>query len=99
MYNNKNLKENSILLENYSYDGAIVGVTEDGSVVYDFDLMITWLCETEDFNYEDAIEWIEYNTIRALPYFQSKGIVPTIVYKGEDDKYYDIENENEITLC
>ena len=99
MYNNKNLKENSILLENYSYDGAIVGVTENGSVVYDFDLMITWLYETEDFNYEDAIEWIEYNTIRALPYFQGKGIVPTIVYKGEDDKYYDIENENEITLC
>ena len=63
MYKIKNIKDESIFLENYSYDGAIVGVTENGSVVYDFDLMITWLCETEDFNYEDAIEWIEYNTI------------------------------------
>ena len=99
MYNNKNLKENSILLENYSYDGAIIGATKEGSVLYDYDLMIQWLQETEDFSYDDAVEWIEYNTLRAIPYFQSKGIVPTIVYKGEDDKYYDIENENEITLC
>ena len=60
----KILKENSILLQNYSYDSAIIGATKEGSVLYDFDLMITWLCETEDFNYEDAIEWIEYNTIR-----------------------------------
>ena len=99
MYNNKNLKENSILLQNYSYDSAIIGATKEGSVLYDYDLMIQWLQETEDFSYDDAVEWIEYNTLRAIPYFQSKGIVPTIVYKGEDDKYYDIENENEITLC
>ena len=99
MYNNKNLKENSILLENYSYDSAIIGATKEGSVLYDYDLMIQWLQETEDFSYDDAVEWIEYNTLRAIPYFQSKGIVPTIVYKGEDDKYYDIENENEIILC
>ena len=98
LYNNKNLKENSILLENYSYDDAIVGITESGSVVYDFDLMIAWLCETEDFNYEDAVEWIEYNTFRAIPYFQNKGIVPTIVYKGEDDKYYDVIGGEEITF-
>ena len=96
LYNNKNLKENSILLENYSYDDAIVGITESGSVVYDFDLMIAWLCETEDFNYEDAVEWIEYNTFRAIPYFQNKGIVPTIVYKGEDDKYYNMFSDEHV---
>ena len=99
MYNNKNLKENSILLENYSYEDAIIGVTETGSVVYDFGLMVIWLCEVEDFSYEDAIEWIEYNTIRALPYFQSKGIVPTIVYKDEiEDKYYDMFSDEKITF-
>ena len=99
MYKIKNIKDESILLKNYSYDSAIIGATKEGSVLYDYDLMIQWLQETEDFSYDDAVEWIEYNTLRAIPYFQSKGIVPTIVYKGEDDKYYDIENENEITLC
>ena len=99
MYKIKNIKDESILLKNYSYDSAIVGATKEGSVLYDYDLMIQWLQEAEDFSYDDAVEWIEYNTLRAIPYFQSKGIVPTIVYKGEDDKYYDIENENEIILC
>ena len=99
MYKIKNIKDESILLQNYSYDSAIIGATKEGSVLYDYDLMIQWLQETEGFSCDDAVEWIEYNTLRAIPYFQSKGIIPTIVYKGEDDKYYDIENENEITLC
>ena len=99
MYKIKNIKDESIFLKNYSYDSAIIGATKEGSVVYDFDLMITWLCETEDFNYEDAIEWIEYNTIRALPYFQNKGIVPTIVYYDEiEDKYYDMFSDEKITF-
>ena len=99
MYNNKNLKENSILLENYSYEDAIVGATKEGSVLYDYDLMIQWLQETEDFSYDDAVEWIEYNTLRAIPYFQSKGIVPTIVYYDEiEDKYYDMFSDEKITF-
>lgn len=46
--------------------------------MYDFEKMIEWLVETENFTYEDAIEWIEYNTIRALPYFGSDA--PIIMY-------------------
>lgn len=60
--------EDVIIFENYSYDDALVGVTEDGRAVYDFDKMVTWLMETEGFTAEQAIEWIKYNTIGALPY-------------------------------
>ena len=70
--------EDVALFENYSYDGALVGVTEDNRAVYDFDKMVTWLVETEGFTEEDAIEWIEYNTIRALPYFGPDA--PIIMY-------------------
>ena len=85
----KILKENSILLENYSYDSAIIGATKEGSVLYDYDLMIQWLQETEGFSCDDAAEWIEYNTLRAIPYMYNHGIAPTIVYKDEEDKYRD----------
>ena len=85
----KILKENSILLENYSYDSAIIGATKEGSVLYDYDLMIQWLQETEDFSYDDAVEWIEYNTLRAIPYMYNHGIAPTVVYKDEEDEYRD----------
>lgn len=61
--------EGVMLLKDYSYDDALIGVTEDGRAVYDFDKMVAWLVETEGLTELDAIEWIEYNTIRALPYF------------------------------
>ena len=56
------------LLDNYSYDTALIGVTTDNRAVYDYQLMIEWLIHTEEFTEEEAMEWIDYNTIRALPY-------------------------------
>lgn len=70
--------EDVVILENYSYDDALVGVTEDGRAVYDFDKMVSWLMETEGFTQDEAVEWIEYNTIRALPYFGPDA--PVIMY-------------------
>ena len=69
--------EDIMLLENYSYDDALIGVTEDGRAVYDFDKMVAWLVETQGFEQMEAIEWIEFNTIRALPYFED---APLIMY-------------------
>lgn len=70
--------EDVLLLANYSYDDALIGVTEDGRAVYDFDRMVAWLVETEGFSELEAIEWIEYNTIRALPYMGDQA--PLIMY-------------------
>lgn len=70
--------EDVIILENYSYDDALIGVTEDGRAVYDFDKMVEWLVTTQDMTETDAIEWIEYNTIRALPYAGPNA--PIIIY-------------------
>ena len=44
--------------------------------------MVEWLVETEKFTHEEAIEWIEYNTIRALPYFGEGA--PIIMYPLND---------------
>lgn len=71
-----------LILENYSYDDALVGVTEDGRAVYDFDKMVAWLVEKEGFTADAAIEWIEYNTIRALPYEGEEA--PIIMYPLND---------------
>ena len=74
--------EDVVIFENYSYDDALIGVTEDGHAVYDFDKMVAWLVETEGFTAEEAIEWIEYNTIRALAYMGDDA--PIIMYPLED---------------
>ena len=51
-----------------SYDSSIVGVTTDGRVVYDYDKMILELMEDEECSYEEAIEWIDFNTIGGMPH-------------------------------
>ena len=70
--------EDVVILKNYSYDDALIGITEDNRAVYDFDKMVQWLIHTENFIQEEAIEWIEYNTIRALPYMGERA--PVIMY-------------------
>ena len=43
-------------------------MTEDGRAVYDYGRMVEWLMDAEGWSFEDAAEWVDYNTIRALPY-------------------------------
>lgn len=70
-----------IILKNYSYDDALIGVTDDNRAVYDYVKMIDWLVEKEGFNEIEAMEWIDYNTIRALPYMGSNA--PIIMFSLE----------------
>jgi len=55
-------------LVNEGYDDALIGVSDDGRAIYDFGLMIEWLMTQYDWSDTEAIEWIETNTLRALPY-------------------------------
>lgn len=73
--------ENVTLFSNYSYDDALIGITEDNRAVYDYDKMVEWLMRVERFAEEDAMEWIDYNTIRSLPYMGEKA--PIIMYPIE----------------
>ena len=72
------LPEDAIVFDNMSYDGSIIGVTTDDRVVYSYDKMVEELMQDEEWSYEDAVEWIDYNTIRALPYAGPNG--PIIMY-------------------
>lgn len=67
--------ESVTLFEDPSYDTACIGISEDGRAVYDYDLMVEYLIETDGMTDEDAEDFIGYNTIRALPYFQNSPIV------------------------
>ena len=73
--------EDVVILDNYSYDDALIGVTEDGRAVYDYDKMIVWLVDKHGFSPTDAVEWIDYNTMRALPYMGEDA--PVIMYRLE----------------
>ena len=74
--------EDIVVFENYSYDDAFIGISNDERAIYDYKKMIDWLVKTQGFSVEEAVEWIDYNTIRALPYFGDKA--PIILYRLEE---------------
>ena len=69
-------------LTNYSYDSALIGVSHDDRAIYDYEKMVEWLMNEESWSYEDAVDWIDYNTIRALPYMGADA--PIIMYPLEN---------------
>lgn len=73
--------EGVVVFSNYSYDDALVGVSDDNRAIYDYNKMIEWLVKKESFSEEEAIDWIEYNTVRSLPYVGDKA--PIIMYPIE----------------
>lgn len=70
--------EDFIIFENPDYDSAIIGITDDNQVVYDYGKMILFLEQEDNMSYEDAADFINYNTIRSLPYAGESA--PVIVY-------------------
>ena len=57
-----------VFFSDYSFDEALVGITEDNRAVYEYDKMIRFLIENEGFTSDEATEWIECNTIPSLSY-------------------------------
>lgn len=71
--------EETVLFENPDYASAIIGISEDGRLIYDYDLMVQFLMGTDGMEQEDAIDFIDYNTIGSLPYAGEKA--PVVMYK------------------
>ena len=72
--------EDTVVFENPSYLKAIIGISDDGALCYSYDKMVQCLIEEDKMEEEDAMEFIDYNTIRALPYASSMGVRPIVVY-------------------
>ena len=71
--------EDVLIFKDFSYDTALIGVTTENNAVYDYDKMITYLVEECGFSVDDAVEWIDYNTVRSLGYYG--GNTPIIMYR------------------
>lgn len=68
--------EGAVFFTDYSYYTAILGVTSDNRIVYDYNKMVDYLVTFADMNTEEAEDWISYNTIGSCVYDNS----PIIVY-------------------
>ena len=71
--------ENVVIFENESYDSALIGISHDNRAIYSYDKMVEWYMEKNHCSEEEAIDWIDYNTIRAIPYAGASA--PIVLYE------------------
>lgn len=54
------------------YYPAIIGIARDNShVVYSYDKLVKCFMKANEWSWEEAVEWVDYNVERALPYYGS----------------------------
>lgn len=85
--------DESIVFENPDYDSAIIGYDDNtGRIIYDYEKMAECLMEEDNISYEEAIEFIDYNTCRAVPYAGANA--PIIMHGIEDYLDYSANKNN-----
>lgn len=78
-YLHKQGLDETLVFESPDYHTAVLGITDDGRLVYSYDKMIEHLISHDGFEETDeAMEFIDYNTVRAIPYFGH--LAPVVVY-------------------
>ena len=64
-----------VLFSNFDYEDAFIGISHDDRAIYDWEKMVEYLINKQGMTEEEAIEWIDYNTIRFLPYQENAPII------------------------
>lgn len=68
-----------IILEGDEFANGFIGLSTDNRAVYAYDKLIDSLSRSNNWSTDEAIEWLEYNTIRSLPYLGDKA--PIIIHE------------------
>ena len=88
--------EDAIVFNDKAYVDAYIGMSSDGRPVYSYDKMVECLMVEDNMTYDEAVEWIDFNTIRALPYYPNGPIVlyddPEYMWKDDEGRKETEEN-------
>ena len=66
--------EDTMISENPSFEGALIGVSSDDRAIYSYDKMVESAMQQEGWTEEEARDWIDY-TIRSLSYIENGPII------------------------
>ena len=72
------LDDGALVFDNPAYDNSIIGQTFDGRAIYDIESMAEELAADDEITVEEAMDFIDYNAIRSLPYAGEKA--PVVVH-------------------
>ena len=74
-----------------AYYPAIIGLARDKShVVYSYEKLVKCFMKVNNWSWDEAVEWVDYNVERALPYYGT-GAPKILMNKfiHEDNKAYE----------
>ena len=54
---------------------AVIGISGDKRLIYSYAKILHIFMTRDNMTEEEAIEWIEYNVIRSIPYFKPEVII------------------------
>lgn len=74
--------EESVVFEKPDFVDAVVGISEDGRVIYAYEKMVRSLMQSGGMDYEEATEFIDYNTLGALPSMGEKAPIVLMEIEG-----------------
>lgn len=78
--NGYDLEEDSILLiDDEAYDKALIGISSDMRATYDLEVMVKEFADCHHCSEEDALDFIQFNTIRSLPHYGNEA--PIVITK------------------
>ena len=79
------VSDDTLILEpKETFDKGIVGYRpKEKKLVYALSLLIHALVEDNDWEYEEAVEWLYYNTIRACQYGEFAPIILEDTFSDE----------------
>lgn len=95
--------DNSIVFgkDRKEYFSAIIGYTDDYRIIYDYELMANDLADryvkegvSEEDAFPDALDWLDYNTLGAIPCY-----APYPIIVSEDDMYEGIYHDMNDYKC
>ena len=69
------LVESLSLFDCPAYADVIIGMTHDNRIIYDYNKMAEHLVHHDGMEYEEAMEFLDYNVIRTLPYMPNAPII------------------------
>lgn len=92
-YGDEDIVNNIVVLEGDEFADGCIGITHDYHLVYDYGKLARTISEKNNISIEEAIEFIEYNTIRSLPYIKNQGLLePIIMYNFVEEGLNDAED-------
>lgn len=78
------------VIERKAYYPAIIGISKDKNrIFYNYDLLISCFMFTYDYSYEEAVDCIDYNVIRALPYYKESPVTVNTFRINKNNKHFD----------